>query len=100
MRAVSVKGNRLILVEDTLVNIQEEIFRTIENLTKQNSSSALYDIPTIILRAEGNNKFKVKINGAERTVKDGIGLNLQPGSAVWVHAMNGNLSELYVISKR
>ena len=82
------------------MNIQEEIFRSIESLAGQGSSSALMDFPTVILGAEGNGKYKVKINGIERVVKDGIGLNPNTGAQVWVHAMNGDFSQLYIISKR
>ena len=81
-------------------NIQEEIFRSIESIAKTNSSSALSDFPTVILGAEGNGKYRVKINGIERTVKDGIGLELNTGTQVWVHAMNGDFNQLYIICKR
>lgn len=82
------------------MNIQEEIFKSIENLTKKNSSSTLMDFPTVIIGTVGDDKYKVKINGIERTVKNGIGLELQLGNAVWVHAMNGDFKELYIISRR
>lgn len=82
------------------MNIQEEIFRSIESLAKKDSFSAPLDIPTVILGAEGENKFRVKINGADRIVKNGIGLDLKVGDAVWCHAMNGNIGELYIISRR
>lgn len=82
------------------MDIQEEIFRSIENLANKNSSSVPMDYPTVILGAVGKNKYKVKINGVERIVKDGIGLNPNVGSAVWVHAMNGDVGEMYIISRR
>lgn len=82
------------------MNIQEEIFRSIESLAKTNNSSALSDIPTVILGVEGENQYKVKINGIDRVVKDGVGLNLKVGTAVWVHAMNGDMSQLYVMTRR
>lgn len=82
------------------MNIQEEIFRSIESLAGKGQSSALMDFPTVILGAEGNGKYKVKINGIERVVKDGIGLELNAGTQVWVHAMNGDFSQLYVIARR
>ena len=79
--------------------IQEEIFRSIENITSKNSTPIVYDIPAVILGVD-RGKYKVNIDGAERTVKDGIGLNLTVGTPVWLHAMNGDMSQLYVISKR
>ncbi len=82
------------------MNIQEEIFRSIENLAAKNASFAPMDYPTVIIGVEGKNKYKVKINGVERTVKDGIGLNPKVGNAVWVHAMNGDVGEMYIISRR
>lgn len=86
--------------EGKLVNIQEEIFRSIENIVKKQYSSTSADYPTVILGVEGNNKYKVKINGVDRIVKDGIGLNLGVGAQVWVHAMNGDIGKLYVLSRR
>lgn len=82
------------------MNIQEEIFRTIENIAGKNSSSAPIDIPTVILGVNKNGKYMVKINGVERLAKDGIGLNLKVGTNVWVHAMNGDFKNLYIISRR
>lgn len=82
------------------MNIQEEIFRSIENIANKNSSSIPSDIPTVILGIEGVNKFRVKINGSDRIVKDGIGLNLKVGDMIWCHAMNGNVGDLYVMCKR
>lgn len=82
------------------MDIQEEIFRSIESLSGKNKSSAPLDIPTIITGIEGGNKYKVKINGMDKTAKDGIGLDLKVGSAVWCHAMNGNIGQLYIICRR
>lgn len=82
------------------MNIQEEIFRSIENLANKNISSVPMDYPTVIIGTEGKDKYKVKINGVERIVKDGIGLSPKVGNAVWVHAMNGNVGEMYIISRR
>lgn len=82
------------------MNIQEEIFRSIENIAKTNNSSAPTDMPTVILKVEGNKKYTVKINGVTRTAKDGIGLNLKVGDAVWCHAMNGDVGQLYIICRR
>lgn len=80
------------------MNVQEEIFRTIENLTKSGSSAPL-DYPTVIYGVE-KDRYKVKINGIERSAKDGIGLDLKVGEAVWCHAMNGNISQLYIMCRR
>lgn len=82
------------------MNIQEEIFKTIENIAGKNSSSGPIDIPTVILGVDRGGKYKVKINGVDRLAKDGIGLNLKVGTAVWVHAMNGDFKNLYIICRR
>ena len=81
------------------MNIQEEIFRSIENLSGGHYSAPM-DIPTVILGVEKGNVYKVKINGKERTVKDGIGLDLKIGESVWVHAMNGDIGQLYIMCRR
>ena len=82
------------------MNIQEEIFRSIENLTAKNAATTPTDIPTIITGVVGGNKYRVKIDGTDRVVKDGIGLDLKVGNTVWVHAMNGDIKQLYVICRR
>ena len=69
-------------------------------MANKNSSSAPSDIPTVIIGVEGENRFRVKINGADRIVKDGIGLDLKVGDMIWCHAMNGNIGDLYVMCKR
>ena len=81
------------------MDIQEEIFKSIESLSK-NSSSTRSDYSTVILGAMGGSKYKVKIDGAERTAKDTIGLDLKVGDAVWCHAMNGNIGQLYIMCRR
>lgn len=81
------------------MDIQEEIFRSIENISKKQPSSSI-DYPTVILGVEGNNRYRVKINGVERIVTDGIGLSPSVGTSVWVHAMNGDIGKLYVLSRR
>lgn len=81
------------------MNIQEEIFRSIESLRDKGNHAPL-DFSTVIIGIEGNQKYKVKIDGVERTVKDGIGLDLKIGSPVWVHAMNGDFRQMYVMCKR
>lgn len=80
------------------MNIQEEIFKSIENLARTSNTSKT-DFPTVILSVE-KNKCKVKIDGAMRTAINGIGLELKVGDSVWCHAMNGNIGQLYVISRR
>lgn len=82
------------------VNIQEEIFRSIENLASKNKAPIYSDIPTVIVGLDKGNKYKVKIDGVERIAKDGIGLGLKTGIPVWCHAMNGDINELYIICKR
>ena len=84
-----------------MINIQEEIFRSIENLSKVGSSTTPCDTPTVILGVEGDNKYRVKINGIDRIAKDGIGIsNLKVGTSVWVHAMNGDVNYLYIMCRR
>ena len=80
------------------MNIQEEIFKSIESIARPSSPTQV-DFPTVILGIE-KGKYKVKINGAERTAKDGIGLELNIGDAVWCHAMNGNIGQLYIMCRR
>ncbi len=80
------------------MNIQEEIFRSIENLAKSNSPIFM-DFPTVIFEV-GKDECKVKINGIERTAKNGTGIELKVGDAVWCHAMNGNIGQLYIICRR
>ena len=80
------------------MNIQEEIFRSIENIAKPNTPTFM-DFPTVI-EGVGKDGYKVKVNGVERIAKNGIGLSLRKGDPVWCHAMNGNIGQLYIICRR
>lgn len=83
------------------MNVQEEIFRSIETLSKVGTTAVSADTPTVILGIEGDGKYKVRINGVDRIAKDGIGFhNLVVGTSVWVHAMNGDVNNLYIMCRR
>ena len=81
-------------------NIQEKIFQALDiYLEKRKITKKIEDFPTVI-KAIDNDKAIVSIDGAEYKAKNGLGMKLKIGMPVWVHAMQGNMNQLYIISIR
>lgn len=81
------------------MDIKNEIIKTIELLIDKKIQSSPTDIPTVILGVE-KDKYRVKINGADYRVSDGILLHPTVGTKVWIHCPNGNISQAYIAAKR
>lgn len=81
------------------MDIQNEIIKTIEIMVAKRVSSTPMDIPTVVIGVEGD-YYKVNIDGADYSVKDGINLNPTVGTKVWVHLPNGKINQAYIAAKR
>ena len=81
------------------MDIKNEIIKTIEILIDKRIPKGFQDIPTVILGQQGN-KYKVKIDGVEHWVKDGVQLHPAIGKSVWIHLPNGKLTDAYIAALR
>lgn len=73
--------------------IRTIIIREIKNLKISK------DVISVVTAINGD-KYKVNIDGTDYWVKDGIGLNLTIGMAVWVRIPNGNMNDIFIMSKK
>ena len=81
------------------MDIQNEIIQAIDILIQKRLPTTRMDIPTVVLGVEGD-KYKVKIDGIDYNVKDGIGLSPTVGTKVWVHLPNGKIDLAYIAARR
>ena len=81
------------------MDIQNEIIQAIEIMVAKRVSSTPMDIPTVVIGVD-RDYYKVNIDGAEYSVKDGINLNPTVGTKVWVHLPNGKINQAYIAAKR
>ena len=60
-----------------------------------------FDVTGAVLEVKGN-KYKVKIDGGEYWLKDGVNINPSVGSSVWVRVPNRNrsMNDAYICAKR
>ena len=80
------------------MSIQEEIIKTVETIVQKyiGRLNMSRDVVSVVTAISGD-KCKVKIDGTDYWVKDGIGLNLTVGTQVWIRIV-GN--EKYIASRR
>ena len=83
------------------MDIQEEIYKTIENIfhrfvSKLNLS---YQVAGVVL-GSSRGKYIVSINGEKRLLKDGVGINPQPNTAVWVCIPNNDINQAYICARK
>lgn len=73
--------------------IRTIIIREIKNLKISK------DVISVVTAINGD-KYKVNIDGADYWVKDGIGLNLTVGTAVWVRVVGSGSEGMYIASRK
>ena len=80
------------------MSIQDEIMNTVEIIVQKYLSKLKIprDVVSVVTEISGD-KCKVNIDGINYWVKDGIGLNLTVGTAVWIRII-GN--ERYISSRK
>lgn len=82
------------------MDVQNEILKTISMMVqKEIENQKNLDVPSLIKEIDGDN-YKVQVDGGEYWVKDGVGLDLQVGTKVWLHKPNGNISQMFIMAKR
>lgn len=83
------------------MSIQDELFKSIEILTqkaieKQNVNRTVAST----VEAIKGNTYKCNIDGAYYWLKNGIGIDLSNGTAVWVHIPNGKMNNAFIMGTR
>lgn len=83
------------------MNAQDEIIRSIEYMIQSaiQKMKLSQDIPSVISKKE-NGKFIINLYGKDIVVKDGVNLNPNVGTPVWIHVPNGNIKDAYIAAKR
>lgn len=84
------------------MGIKQEIIESINIIVNSRIQSLVNnDVATIVEEADPtHNKYKVRINGIEKWVKDGVGISPSVGQSVWVHMPNGSLKDSYISARR
>ena len=83
-----------------MTNVQDEIIKAID-LIVQKALETYRDNDVIGMVTKVNGAMcTVSINGANYTVKNGIGVALAAGDSVWLRIPNNNYNNMYIASKR
>ena len=83
------------------MSIQDELFKSIEILVqkaieKQNINRT---VASTVESIKGNT-YKCNIDGAYYWIKNGTGVSLSNGSAVWIHIPNGKMNNAFIMGRR
>lgn len=83
------------------MTIKEEIKQAIRTIVMReiNKLKISKDVVSVVTAINGD-KYKVNVNGSDYWVKDGIGLNLTVGTAVWVRVVGSGSEGMYIASRR
>ena len=84
------------------MSIKQEIIESINIIVNSRIQNLVNnDISTIVEEIDSvRNRYKVRINGVEKWVKDGVNLSPTVGQSVWVHLPNGSLKDAFILAKR
>lgn len=84
------------------MDVKYEIIEAINVIVNRRIQKLLnHDVATIVEGIDSTrNRYKVKINGNEKYVKDGVGISPTVGQSVWVHLPNGSLKDAYISARR
>ena len=83
------------------MDFKQELIRTINILIdeKLNAVSQSKEIATVVTGVS-KDKYKVKINGQDYWVRDGVNVKPTVGTSVWIRSPTPNLADAYICSKR
>lgn len=84
------------------MDIKQEIIESINIIVNRSIQKLVNnDIATIVEEIDSTRgRYKVRINGVEKYVKDGVGISPIVGQSVWVHLPNGVLKDAYISARR
>ena len=83
------------------MSIQEELFKSIEILVEKylEKRQISRTVPSTVMGVSGD-KYKCNIDGAEYMLKNGSGVTLTNGTAVWVHIPQNKVNNAFIMGTR
>lgn len=83
------------------MSIQDELFKSIEILVqKAIKNQNINRTVASTVEAINGNTYKCNIDGAYYFIKNGTGVSLSNGTAVWVHIPNGKMNNAFIMGTR
>ena len=83
------------------MSIQDELFKSIEILVEKYLDRRQYSrtVASTVLEVSGD-KFKCSIDGADYLIKNGCGVTLTRGTAVWEHIPQNKIINAFIMGTR
>ena len=79
------------------MDVLNEIYQTVDNIVQRRmEQSGLNNQIQAIVLGSSNGKYTISVNGAKYSVKDGVGINPQPNTPVWVCIPNNDWNKAYI----
>lgn len=83
------------------MSIQDELFKSIEILVEKYLDKRMLSrtVASTVMEVSGD-KYKCSIDGATYMLKNGSGVALTKGTAVWVHIPNNKINNAFIMGTR
>lgn len=84
------------------MDIKQEIINAINIIVDRRIQSlSNNDVLAMIMEVDSTrDRYKVKINGIDKWVKDGVGISPTVGQSVWIRIPNGQIKDAYIQARR
>ena len=83
--------------DPSIMDILQEIYQTVDNIVQRRmEQSGLNNQIQAIVLGSSNGKYIISVNGAKYSVRDGVGINPQPNTPVWVCVPNNDWNKAYI----
>lgn len=80
--------------------IKDEIIKTVEIIINKKIENLLNRDASGVVTEIKENKYKVNINGSDYWLKDGVNINPNIGTAVWIYIPYGNMINAYICGRK
>ena len=83
--------------DPSIMDILQEIYQTVDNIVQRRmEQSGLNNQIQAIVLGSTNGKYIISVNGAKYSVRDGVGINPQPNTPVWVCVPSNDWNKAYI----
>lgn len=83
--------------DPSIMDILQEIYQTVDNIVQRRlEQSGLNNQIQAIVLGSSNGKYIISVNGAKYSVRDGVGINPQPNTPVWVCVPSNDWNKAYI----